>query len=198
MFESYTLDNISILNNPIIKEPGYAKKGINKEDEIVTKFANDLQLVKHPNGGYFKETDRPKELNGKGNRSASSLIHFLMTCESPIGKFHTNLTSRTIHILQRGRGVYVLIYPNGEIKKFTVGFDAKNGEVNQWVVPAGVYKGCYLVSDNNQIEESSRDFLWVSEAVVPGFDFADMKGLNEDELKTLVGDEKASELSWLL
>ncbi|OXT09828.1 hypothetical protein B9K06_27110, partial [Bacillus sp. OG2] len=73
---------------------------------------------------YFNETDRANKkvsIDKDQVRNESTLIHFLMTCESPIGKFHTNIQSRTIHILQKGRGVYILIHPNGEIETFRVG-----------------------------------------------------------------------------
>lgn len=190
-----------------IREPQYSKKNINKESDNISKLAKDLGLDKHPNGGYFKETDRSKETykikKSKGEnddskedydvRNQSSLIHFLMSCESPIGRFHTNINSRTIHILQKGRGKYILVHQNGQIETFTVGFDIEKGERTQWVVEPGVYKGCYLIGD-----ESDEDCLWVSEVVVPGFDFTDMKFINEDELKRLVGDEKGNNLKFLI
>lgn len=193
-----------------ILEPQYAKKGITVEDASVSKLARDLGLTKHPNGGYFKETDRPSEtaeVQSAGDsdsfptavtRNPSSLIHFLMTCESPLGKFHTNVTGRTIHVLQGGRGTYVLVHPTGEIETFRVGFDVANGERTQWVVEPGVYKGCYVVPEKEDAELTSKDHLWVSEIVVPGFDFQDMKFLDKTRITALVGEKKASELDWLI
>lgn len=194
----------------VIREPGYSLKGITKEDESITKLANDLKLDKHPNGGYFKETDRSKKeilIDNKNDnklsikRNESTLIHFLMNCESPIGKFHTNELSRTIHILQKGHGIYILIYKDGTIEKFKVGFNVSNGERTQWIVEPGVYKGCYLIPDNDEDDdnESNKDCLWVSEIVIPGFDFQDMKFLDFQKLTDLVGDEEtANKLKFLL
>lgn len=196
-----------------IEEPKYLKNNITKESTKISKLANDLGLEKHPNGGYFKETDRSNEVyklkksnydnsqndtddsnnDGCEIRNQSSLIHFLMTCESPIGKMHTNVTSRTIHILQKGRGKYVLIHQSGQIETFNVGFDIANGDRTQWVVEPGVYKGCYLIGNDN-----NDDCLWVSEVVVPGFDFKDMKFLNEDEMKGLIGSENCNKLKFLI
>lgn len=193
-----------------VEEPLYPKKGIIVEDASVSKLARDLGLIKHPNGGYFKETDRPSEtveVQSAGDsgsppitvfRNPSSLIHFLMTCESPLGKFHTNVTGRSIHVLQGGRGTYVLVHPTGQIETFRVGFDVANGEKTQWVVEPGVYKGCYVVPEKEGSEVTSKDHLWVSEVVVPGFDFQDMKFPDMNNLIALVGEEKASELEWLL
>lgn len=190
----------------VIAEPAYLQKGLTVEDESLSRLAENLQLDKHPNGGYFKETDRPGALfparqldlatgaYSDVQRNASSLIHFLMTCESPLGKFHTNVTSRTIHVLQRGSGVYVLIHPNGGIETFKVGF--KPGEKTQWVVEPGVYKGCYLVSADGC--DSAKDCLWVSEVVVPGFDFDDMKFLTKEKLVEKVGSAEADALEFLI
>lgn len=187
-----------------LKKPLYTTKGITVEDTSIIELANGLSLDKHPNGGYFKETDRSKTTqstvridNVTVERNPSSLIHFLMTCESTIGKFHTNITSRSIHILQRGSGVYILIHPNGKIEKFKVGFNVANGERTQWVVEPGVYKGCYLIPTNDN-EESNKDCLLISEVVVPGFDFQDMKFLDIHKLIELVGEKTAEDLTWLI
>lgn len=193
-----------------ILAPQYNTKGLVAESSVVTELAKQLQLDKHPNGGYFKETDRPedkvlaRQLNlssGTFNnypikRNASSLIHFLMTCESPIGRFHTNIASRTIHILQRGSGVYVLIKPNGDIESFKVGFN--KGEKTQWVVEPGVFKGCYLIPEVGVGSESADDCMLVSEIVIPGFDFEDMIFLDKQKLVEKVGKEKADVLEFML
>ncbi|TID29645.1 hypothetical protein CANINC_001764 [Pichia inconspicua] len=194
----------------LILEPQYKNRGICKESDLVVELATNLQLDKHPNGGYFKETDRPGErvlarqinlstgslTNYPIKRNASSLIHFLMTCESPIGKFHTNVTSRTIHILQKGSGIYVLIKPNGDIESFKVGF--KKGERTQWVVEPGTFKGCYLIPESGIGSESNSDCMLVSEVVVPGFDFEDMVFLNKEKLIEKIGEKEAESLQFLL
>ncbi|EHN00978.1 YML079W-like protein [Saccharomyces cerevisiae x Saccharomyces kudriavzevii VIN7] len=169
------------------------------------QLIHDWQLIKHREGGYFKETDRSPstmelEKPQKGDssktetviRNQSTLIYYLLTPDSPIGKFHKNI-NRITHVLQRGKGQYVLVYPDGQVKSFRVGFDYKIGEVSQWVVPGGVFKASFLVPN-----EEFHNGLLISEVVVPGFDFEDhtfMKG--EDELKTIVGPEKAAELAFL-
>ena len=189
-----------------ITEPQYKLKGITTEHPSITTLAGNLNLVKHPSGGYFAETDRPTEtsstfttlLDDKVDRNASSLIHFMMTCESPRGQMHTNVLSRTIHILQHGRGKYVLIHPDNRIETFIVGFNAEKGERTQWVVEPGVYKGCVLLPLTEGAEESNQDILWVSEVVVPGFDFQDMKFLDKGKLSEKVGEEKAVEMEFLL
>ncbi|QPG74445.1 hypothetical protein FOA43_001774 [Brettanomyces nanus] len=220
--ESETLDAIPRSNNPRIVEPHYESRGITKPSTSLRKLIKSLDLSKHPEGGYFKQTDKsplimenpyyPGDNSGVSTdietgdkkplsptRSFSTLIHYLITCDAPLGRFHKN-KSRIIHILQRGRGQYVLIYPDGRIKTFIVGFDTEKGEVDQWVVPGGVYKASFLLPKDPIKGESDEDHLLISEVVVPGFEFEDHKFMpNEECLKRLVKDErKAEEMRWLL
>ncbi|CAI4654834.1 ASN_HP2_G0038100.mRNA.1.CDS.1 [Saccharomyces cerevisiae] len=197
--------NVQEAANAAIEPASFVKVPMPEPPSSLQQLINDWQLIKHREGGYFKETDRSpytmeveKPVNGgSGNtemitRNQSTLIYYLLTPDSPIGKFHKNI-NRIIHILQRGKGQYVLVYPDGQVKSFKVGFDYKNGEVSQWVVPGGVFKASFLLPN----EEFDNGFL-ISEVVVPGFDFEDhtfLKG--EDELKHLVGPEKAAELAFL-
>lgn len=235
--DSYTVDNVPTINNPSIVRPQYREKGLLKPAVSVLKIANDLDLNGHPEGGYFKETDRSPfvmenpyypghntgekdEILRAGNtdeptitindpdthqskplsatRNFSTLIHYLITCDAPMGRLHRN-RSRIIHILQRGRGQYVLIYPDGRVKTFVVGFNTSKGEVDQWVVPGGVYKASFLLPLDEEAGESAEDHLLISEIVVPGFEFEDHNFMaNQEVLEGLVGEKKAEELKWLL
>lgn len=176
-------------------EPKYVDNDITKPDESIIKLANDLKLEKHPNGGFFKETYRSEKVIE--DHKLTTAINFIMTCESSIGKFHTNKKSTTIHILQGGRGKYILIKENGEIEEFIVGFDLEKGEKTQWIVEPGTYKGCYIMPINGE-EISSKDYLWVSEIVIPGFEFSDMKFLDNEALISKIGMEKGEKLAFLL
>ncbi|GME78131.1 unnamed protein product [Ambrosiozyma monospora] len=108
--------------------------------------------------------------------------------------------ARIIHILQKGRGQYVLVYPDGTIKSFVVGFNTDKGEVNQWVVPGGVYKASFLLplDSDDKDDESCKDHLLISEVVVPGFEYDGHTFARKDDLVKLVGNDKAEELRWLL
>lgn len=170
-------------------------------------------MIKHDGGGYFTETDRsPFEIsisndgftgadNGtssnspkpQAKRSMSSLIYSLLTPDAPVGKF-LQVKHRTIHILQKGKGQCILVYPDGTIKSFKVGFDYSEGEINQWVVPGGVFKACFLIPN-----EEFDNGLLISEVVVPGFDFEDVVLFSgKDQLIDLVGQEKAEQLKAFL
>ncbi|CAL9728290.1 hypothetical protein MOUN0_D00716 [Monosporozyma unispora] len=197
-YESYTVDNA--LNVIDTLEPcKYISNPMNKPTPKLQSIIDSLQLLKHPEGGYFKETDRSpfttKNKDGK-IRNYSTLIYYLLTPDGPRGRFHYN-ENRIIHTLHRGRGQYVLIYPDGHVHSFKVGYDVANGEVSQWVVPGGVYKASFVL-ENDELD----DGLLISEVVVPGFDFEDhhfMAGGVEELTRRCKGDSQlANKLSFLL
>ncbi|CCC67181.1 hypothetical protein NCAS_0A06230 [Naumovozyma castellii] len=200
LLESPTIDSAP---DAAIELAAFVKVPAIEPPTVLKQIIDDWQLIKHPEGGYFKETDRSPfimEVSDKSNvdtmvkRNYSTLIYYLLTPDSPIGKIHKNV-NRITHILQRGKGQYVLIYPDGRIKSFKVGFDYAAGEVSQWVVPGGVYKASFLVPN----EEFSNGLL-ISEVVVPGFDFEDHKFMTGGyaEMVELVGKDNASKLKFLL
>lgn len=86
-----------------------------------------LKLEKHPEGGYYIQTDRdnsrvpnPYLIQPNGapkssadllveSRSASTTIFYFLTPERPLGVLHRN-RPMCIHTLHRGRGRYVVIH----------------------------------------------------------------------------------------
>ncbi|KAI0260027.1 hypothetical protein BC834DRAFT_902566, partial [Gloeopeniophorella convolvens] len=55
----------------------------------------DLNLISHPEGGYFAETDRqevevPSPYASGAPRSLATTIFYLLTASSPVGVIHTN------------------------------------------------------------------------------------------------------------
>lgn len=217
IFESPTVDEAP---DAEISAPSFVKFPASVPPTSLQNIIDDLQLIGHREGGFFRETDRspftmavaeksshvPMNSQAAGNnisvtsemgtvtrRNYSTLIFYLLTPSSPIGKFHKN-KNRIIHILQKGRGQYVLVYPDGRVKSFKVGFNRSEGEVSQWVVPGGVYKASFLLSN----EEFSNGLL-ISEVVVPGFEYLDHNFISgPEELKTLVGEDKAKQLEFLI
>jgi predicted cupin superfamily sugar epimerase len=75
-----------------------------------------------------------KAIEDNATRSAMTTISYLLTPDSPKGRFHRN-KSRTVHTLHKGRGRYVLIRTDevqpGEkarIETFVVGHNIEKGE----------------------------------------------------------------------
>lgn len=170
-----------------------------------------LRMQKHPEGGYFVETDRDPRLmpnpfidpqTGEQTRNLSTTIFYFLTPDNSKGSFHRN-KGRTVHTLHRGRGVYVIIHADevrhGEkarTEAFVVGHDYAKGEKLQWIVEGGKYKASFLLPDQENGTES--DGLLISETVVPGFDFSDHNFMPPEALDALVESEEADELRWLL
>ncbi|TAQ88316.1 hypothetical protein B7494_g3365 [Chlorociboria aeruginascens] len=191
------------------------------EPPNIQKLIGQLELLPHIEGGYFVETDRASDtvptpfLFNKSStlelapqrpgfdpavRNSSTSIFYLLTPSGPQGGFHRN-KGRTVHTLHRGRGRYVVIHANEEgedkrIETFVVGQDVTKGEKLQWIVEGGKYKASYLLPDDENGTESQG--LLISETVIPGFEYCDHDFLSSEDLKVLVGSEKAKQLEWLL
>lgn len=180
--------------------------------EANSRLISELGLVGHREGGYFRETDRSPftmpnphydphthaHSDRYATRNYSTLIYYLLTPTISIGRLHKN-QNRIIHILQKGRGQYVLIYPDGRVKSFIVGFDHARGEISQWVVPGGVYKASFLLPLTADSQPTKDDHLLISEVVVPGFEYEDHEFLQgRARLVELVGESRAADLAFLL
>lgn len=189
------------------------------EGSSIASLIKTLQMLTHIEGGYFVETDRdpllipsPFPLDAASEatlalvpqrpgfdpkvRNASTSIFYLLTPNSPQGNFHRN-RGRTVHTLHKGRGVYVLIHPDGRIESFVVGQNVAKGERLQWIVEGGIYKASYLLPDEEGGAESE-DGLLISETVVPGFEYSDHDFIARSGLRDLLGEEKAKGLEWLV
>ena len=168
-----TIDNT--LASPI--SPFFTPTPTTDETPSISDLITKLGLQKHPEGGYFRETDRDPlrvpnpfrstSSNDDSTRSASTTIYYLLTPGSPTGHFHRN-KGRTVHTLHSGRGRYVIIHAdergNGEkarIETFVVGHDIHGGEKVQWLVEGGKYKASFLLPDAE--ERSGSEGLLISE-----------------------------------
>lgn len=141
-------------------------------------WVNNLQMQKHPEGGFYKEIYRstnqftPKEIGDCRNYATSIL--FLLN-KGDVSHFH-QIKSDEIWYYHTGASCLIhVINVNGELITYKLGLDFQNGEVLQLVVPAG----CIFAS------ESSGDYSLVGCMVSPGFDFSDFKLFTTKELVNL-------------
>lgn len=158
----------STLTSPI--HPFFTPTSTAAETPSTRALITKLQLQKHPEGGFFHETDRdplrvPNPFRYSGTvdadstRSASTTIYYLLTPASPTGHFHRN-RGRTVHTLHRGRGRYVIIHAGkekgekGKVETFVVGQDMHRGERVQWIVEGDKYKASFLMPDEEGRLES--------------------------------------------
>ena len=136
----------------------------------------ELGLEGHVEGGYYRRTfqadHRATIDQGEGERFTLTSIFYLLTDDAPIGHWHLN-KSDIIHYYHLGSPVhYYLIYPDGRLENVVLGPDLAAGQQLQLIVRGGVWKASHLPEGSYGL---------ISEAVSPGFEFADMT-LGEREL----------------
>ncbi|MFE9016694.1 cupin domain-containing protein [Streptomyces cyaneofuscatus] len=136
-----------------------------------------LGLEKHVEGGYFRRTfqadHRSRITTPAGERYTLTSIHYLLTSRSPVGHWHLN-QSDILHFHHHGEAItYHLLYPDGSHHTAVLGQDPHRGQLLTLAVPGGVWKASHLTRG---------DYGLISEAVAPGFDYADMTLAQEDDL----------------
>jgi predicted cupin superfamily sugar epimerase len=133
-----------------------------------------LNLQKHPEGGYFKETYRsegviPSEvLNNEinGDRNYCTGIYFLLTSDN-FSAFHRIKQDEMWHFYEGSPLTVHMIDNQGNYSFQKIGLDFKDGQVPQFVVPKGVWFASEVMKPNS--------YSFVGCTVSPGFDFADFE-----------------------
>ncbi len=143
----------------------------------VEQLIQSLKLEPHVEGGYFKRiyeaNHRPAITTERGSRLLLSCIHYLLTKQSPTGHWHLN-QSDIVHFFQLGDPIdYYLIHPSGELETVTLGPNPTLDHHLQLTVKGGIWKASHLAGGHYGL---------ISEAVSPGFDYADMTLATRQEL----------------
>ncbi|MBD2857670.1 cupin domain-containing protein [Spongiibacter sp. KMU-158] len=126
-----------------------------------------LQLEAHPEGGFFRRTYTSDHKAETADRPCVSSIFYLLSSDSPTGHLHCN-RSDILHFWQGGAALhYTLINAEGKIETCVLGPELNKGQQLQMLVPGGVWKASQLLDTHRA------DYGLISEAVCPGFDFAD-------------------------
>ncbi|HVT62910.1 MAG TPA: cupin domain-containing protein [Legionellaceae bacterium] len=143
-------------------------------NNIKEQLIEQLHLEKHVEGGYFCRTYQ-SPLQAK-NRALMSSIYYMLTDDHPIGHFHLN-QSDILHFFHLGSPIhYLTISPEGTLESFILGPEITAGHTLQKLVKGGYWKASFL---------ESGPFGLLSEAVSPGFEYADMTLGDSDLMKTL-------------
>ncbi|MFJ5809623.1 cupin domain-containing protein [Streptomyces sp. NPDC093093] len=146
-------------------------------------WIDSLGLEAHVEGGYFRRTfqadHRPRTRTPDGERYTLTSIHYLLTHWFPVGHWHLN-RSDILHFHHHGEPVtYHLLHPDGRHSTDVLGQDPQRGQSLTLAVPGGVRKASHLTAGDHAL---------ISEAVAPGFDYADMTLGRPDTLTTLFPD----------
>ena len=140
-----------------------------------------LELTPHPEGGYFKETYRSKgviknnslDFLTDGIRNYSTSIYFLLD-QMDYSSFHRIKQDEIWHFYLGSTLLLHTINPNGKYDCIRIGNNIKNGEVLQYVVPAGTWFASEI--------ENKNEFALCGCTVSPGFDFNDFEMPDKDKL----------------
>jgi len=149
--------------------------------EDVDRLVLSLQLQRHPEGGWYRETWRASESipasalpsRFAGERMHRTAIYYLLEgtdfsalhriCSDELWHFHAG-TTLLIHIIDL----------EGQHRVERLGDDLERGDRFQVVVPHGCWFGA--------TPEDPAGFALVGCTVAPGFDFADFEIGNQNDL----------------
>lgn len=141
-------------------------------------YINNLQLIPHPEGGYYKETYRCSSIiEGKGDfpfgRTYATAIYFLIEANN-FSAFHKIKSDETWHFYSGNALEVVELTPSGKLKSTVIGPDILNGQFLQYTVAAGNWFASRVLN--------SAPFSLVGCTVSPGFDFRDFEMAKRQEL----------------
>lgn len=133
-----------------------------------------LNLLPHPEGGYFREIYRSEKTIGKstlpsvykGNRSVGTSIYYLLISGQK-SLLHRIKSDEIRHHYDGSPIVLFLIHEDGKYEEKLLGKDITGGEFPQIVIKGGTWFGAFPKNDNS--------FSLAGCTVFPGFDFEDFE-----------------------
>ena len=141
--------------------------------QTVNALVEDLGLLPHPEGGFYREMYRSPTVvsaEGTGQKSAYTSIYYLLS-GGDFSSWHRIKSDETWYFHS---GCDVCIYffdQNKELQTIQLGLDSK---CLQATIPANTWFAAKPISQNS--------FCLVSCAVAPGFEFADFEIGKRDSL----------------
>lgn len=134
-----------------------------------------LDLLPHPEGGYYKETYRCADkmtLPGNRERNTSTAIYYLLE-NGDRSHFH-RIKSDELWFFHQGETLEIVSIENGELRTVLLGNRLGEGEVPQTVIPANTWFASCV--------KEGKGFALASCTVAPGFDFADFEMAGRETL----------------
>ena len=148
------------------------------------KLIQQLELIPHPEGGYYKETYRSEgvfksdslDSTIEGERSYCTGIYFMLTADT-FSAFHKISSDEMWHFYDGSAIELHMITEEGIYSCVYIGRDIENGEHLQYVVPKNVWFAS-RVKDN-------AEYSLLGCTVSPGFDFRDFILPNTSEMTAM-------------
>lgn len=139
----------------------------------IQELIETLQLLPHPEGGFYSETFRSEGKIPTTERNYMTSIYFLLV-DSNTSNFH-KITADECWYFHEGSPLEVhLIHPDGSHETIELGLEFNHGQRPFGVVPANTIFGSHV--------KDLSGYALVSCSVAPGFDFADFTLYNRQEL----------------
>lgn len=144
-------------------------------------WIHKLDLLKHPEGGYYKEIYRSDEVIAKdvlpdrytAERNVSTSIYFLLAKEQ-VSRFHKLKSDEIWHFYYGTSLTIHMIDEKGKYAEQKLGRNLDEGEVLQFVIPKHTW---FAAEVNNK-----SSFSLIGCTVAPGFDFADFELAKREEM----------------
>lgn len=152
-------------------------------------WIKSLELQKHPEGGYFKETYRNKNIWGKHSdnklsgeeRNLATSIYYLLDY-TDVSCFH-KLESDELWYFHDGSSLTLPMFmPDGSYQEAVLGKNIEGGHSMQIIIPAGTIFGAYVNQPGT--------FVLMGCMVTPGFDFKDFTLIQRDQLLRKFPDKR--------
>ncbi len=126
--------------------------------------------------GYYRPTYQSAlKADMEKDRSAASLIYYLMTPQVPVDPWHI-LTSDEILLYHAGAPmIQMLLYPDGTWEEVVLGPKVDKGQVMQQVIPAGTWMGFV------KKEDPEYDWGLYGVMVVPGWHIEDIRMVRDEQ-----------------
>ena len=150
-------------------------------EQEITYWVEKLNMLPHPEGGFYKETYRSNETILGTNRQLMTGIYFLLTSEN-ISRFH-RIKSDEIWFFHAGSPLVVHTLDANGHKQQHVGLDLEAGQQPQFLVSKNTIFGSSVLNENS--------YSLVSCAVAPGFDFEDFELFTKADLLPLFPEHEA-------
>jgi predicted cupin superfamily sugar epimerase len=141
--------------------------------QTIDSLVNDLKLLPHPEGGFYREMYRSPTMvnaNGVAQKSAYTSIYYLLSGDD-FSSWHRIKSDETWYFHSGGDVIIYFFDKNKALQTIQLGLDSK---CLQATIPANTWFAAKPISQNS--------FCLVSCAVAPGFEFTDFEIGRRDTL----------------
>ena len=164
--------------------------GVTRSAECSEFWIDRLQLMPHPEGGFYRQTYSASTIfdpsclpaGFSGPRATSTAIYFLLE-EDDFSAFHRIRSDELWHFYAGDALEVLSLGQDGELHRLLLGREVGRGETFQAVVEAGRWFASQLVRGGS--------FALVGCTVSPGFHFEDFELADRDKLNAEYPEHRA-------